>query len=124
MKRFTDKQRVERGIALLDRVGPDGWREKITEPLEMNNTFTCVLGQVYGAYWRAVEDPWGDSPGLKTATQGGKLSPGYGFNLYYEEDTWRDDRISLEYTERRWEELTAEWYRQLGIERPTEEMTT
>ena len=44
-------RRVRRGIDLLDEHGPSDWRERIdVESLEMANVFSCVIGQVFGAY--------------------------------------------------------------------------
>lgn len=111
MRRFTDEERVRRGIALLDEHGPEDWRTKLTEPLNLNDTWHCVLGQVYGSYWRAIES---GGP-LQFLLQGGIKTPGYGFSLYYEEDDWRCPRATPAMSERRLAELTAEWNRQLNL---------
>jgi hypothetical protein len=48
------RQRVERGAALLDRKKP-GWREKVNpETLEMWVGCSCVLGQVFGDFFRGL----------------------------------------------------------------------
>lgn len=44
------RERVERGIAYLDRMTP-GWDQRIDlEMLDMNSCTRCVLGQLYGDY--------------------------------------------------------------------------
>ncbi len=48
-------ERVANGIALLDREGPEGWRERIDcDSLDLADGCNCVLGQVYGDFWPAI----------------------------------------------------------------------
>jgi hypothetical protein len=47
-------KRVERGMALLDRIAP-GWEERIDlRTLDINNGCFCILGQLYGEYTRVI----------------------------------------------------------------------
>jgi hypothetical protein len=43
------KERVDRGVALLNRHCPD-WREKVTQELVMQSCHMCVLGQIFTDY--------------------------------------------------------------------------
>ncbi len=48
--------RAQRGYVLLDEKGPDDWKERIDPlTLDMNNTYNCILGQVYADFWRGTE---------------------------------------------------------------------
>jgi hypothetical protein len=43
---------VGRGIELLDRRGPEGWRQLLNpERLDISQPEDCVLGQLYGSYY-------------------------------------------------------------------------
>ncbi len=43
---------VGRGIELLDRHGPEGWRQLLDlERLDLSQPEDCVLGQLYGGYY-------------------------------------------------------------------------
>jgi hypothetical protein len=47
--------RVAQGVALLDQVRP-GWVDRIDlETLNIRNPYKCVLGQVFGNYWYAID---------------------------------------------------------------------
>lgn len=49
------KDKVLRGIELLDREVPD-WREKIDwDRLNMADCFRCILGQLFGEYAEGVD---------------------------------------------------------------------
>lgn len=48
---LTIAQRVQRGIALMDGLGPDNWRRMIDlDMLDIRNPERCVIGQIYGDY--------------------------------------------------------------------------
>lgn len=47
---------VQRGIDLLDRFAPQGWRDRINpETYNHHDILLCILGQVYGGYFRGFE---------------------------------------------------------------------
>lgn len=51
---LTHDQRVQRGIAILDGLGPEGWRDRVDlDDLEIASGYRCILGQVYGEYFLA-----------------------------------------------------------------------
>lgn len=84
--------RVALGASLLDRESPD-WEWRIdTDILSMVKPDWCVLGQLYGKYWEAVDFLFGkDNPSLK------KYAADHGFAPYADEF----------YSQ--WEVLTDEW---------------
>lgn len=42
------EKRVQRGIAFLDSMGPEGWREMLNlETLDLSHTHSCVFGQIF-----------------------------------------------------------------------------
>lgn len=46
-----ERERVQRGIALLDERGPKDWRRRVdVATLDVCNPWRCVIGQVYGGY--------------------------------------------------------------------------
>lgn len=46
---------VQRGVALLDAKGPPGWRDRIDlDTLDIGSLTLCVLGQVYGHYYKGL----------------------------------------------------------------------
>ncbi len=46
---------VDAGVAVLDQKNP-GWRGQVDlDILDMHNTRSCVLGQLYGSYWDGLE---------------------------------------------------------------------
>ena len=48
------QERVQRGIAFLDRNAP-GWRDKIDlATLDLVNCKRCVIGQIFGEYVKGV----------------------------------------------------------------------
>lgn len=74
------KERVERGIALLQEKHGDAWVEMINmKTLALDEVNRCVLGQVYGDYGRGVAELFDGS--VVKATE-------YGFDLA---DDWSDD---------------------------------
>lgn len=45
------KRRVSDGMALLERDGPEGWRDKIDcASLDLGRCDRCILGQLFGDY--------------------------------------------------------------------------
>ena len=49
------KREIERGAAFLDEHFP-GWEDKIDpETLNLEDGCNCILGQVYGAYFKGAE---------------------------------------------------------------------
>jgi hypothetical protein len=72
---------VARGALLLDRVRPGWWREINDDELNMAWCRECVLGQIFGDYFRGVDHL--PIPRFK--------APEYGFDLQTEtafEETW------------------------------------
>jgi hypothetical protein len=76
---------VARGIAHLDEVGPDNWRDLINwDKLDLGDPLRCIVGQVfdsvsvrdsgYGHWWETYRRPQGLDDGL------------YGFNNLDHED--------------------------------------
>lgn len=52
---LTVERRVQKGMELLDEQKPD-WRESIhIESLNIGTIHTCVLGQVFGNYFRGKD---------------------------------------------------------------------
>ena len=52
----TIQDKVRRGFALLDAKGPPNWRTKINlHKLDMRNRCLCILGQLYGDYFKGKE---------------------------------------------------------------------
>lgn len=49
------QERVLAGAAALDRLSLTDWVDRIDlDTLDVDNVESCVLGQLYGRYWRAV----------------------------------------------------------------------
>ena len=73
--------RVQKGIALLDKKGPEDWREKVNlDTLDMIHGTNCIVGQIYGGYFEACRI-------LKIPQTGGAIGCLYGFNI----ETLQDD---------------------------------
>lgn len=55
----TLRDRVEAGAAMLDKIRSKRlkpWRDKIDlDRLDLNSGCNCVIGQVYGSYFSAIE---------------------------------------------------------------------
>ena len=53
------RKRVEAGAALLDKIRSKRlkpWRDKIDlDRLDLNSSCNCVIGQIYGSYFSAIE---------------------------------------------------------------------
>jgi hypothetical protein len=83
--------RVDKGEALFDEKRPGWYLEVDINTLDINDTGLCVLGQVYGNYWTAVDILFGGSCG--TARD-------HGFDFYDSLDEQA--------------ELTAEWVKRIN----------
>jgi len=85
----SDADRVRAGALLLDEMSP-GWERKIDQDrLDMANDYTCILGQLYGAYETA--------PGM------GEPMEDLGFYLAGTL-TWQSEQ-----EDERWNRLTELW---------------
>lgn len=50
------RKRVEAGAKFLDVVKP-GWKKKIDlKKLDLQNSFTCVIGEVYGNFFEGTKE--------------------------------------------------------------------
>lgn len=88
------ERRVREGIAYLDANAPDGWRSKINlRNFNMAEPCQCVLGQVFGYYWDAVQDLAGIDPDADQAPTAWEVDNG--FNLPEDADA-DDDWDALE----------------------------
>lgn len=59
----TYSEAVARGVEWLDAQDAD-WREKIdVEKLDIANVNWCILGQVFGGYWSAIDYKLGGNYG-------------------------------------------------------------
>lgn len=53
---LSNYDRVQKGIAFLDRHGPPDWREQIDpDKIDIKNCGNCVLGQIYGSYVKGLK---------------------------------------------------------------------
>lgn len=98
---YAIQERVEAGVALLDRVDPD-WRSKVDyDKLDMGNMGTDVLCQIYGSYVTALKDlgiPLGENQDMDL---------GFDSKLVMEQNaSW--DTVNEEYAA-----LTKEWKAQI-----------
>lgn len=95
MAKLSVEERVRRGIALLDKKGPENWRTNIDlSDLDLKDPWDCVLGKVYGTFSAGV-----------LALGIGSLASRYGFNVY-ESTNWH-------YHDAEYDALEVEWVRQL-----------
>jgi hypothetical protein len=84
------RERVAKGIALLDSRIPE-WRENVdVDRLEIYSTFDCVLAQVFGGYGEGLA-----LLGIRTDM----LAASFGFEAYEHEE---------------FPEITMEWKRALA----------
>ncbi len=87
-------ERIARGAAFLDERAP-GWRQRIDlDKLEMVNPAQCLVGQLFGDYYRAL----GPNLGL-AASEAIPL----GLNLAMNDSSGSEDE------DRNYETLDAEW---------------
>lgn len=95
-------ERVDAGVAWLDERVPDRWRRINLANPDLSSDYSCVLGQSYGRFWRALDEQLGGD--LRRA---GAL----GFTI---DDTNGDDDAPAdeEYTS-----LEAEWRRRIAERR-------
>lgn len=53
---ITDRDLVDRGIALLNERGPEGWRGRVNlERLNLRDYKECLLAQLYGTFADGVK---------------------------------------------------------------------
>jgi hypothetical protein len=65
--RFPEVQAAaRRGAALLDHVCPE-WEYRVKYAPWMQSASACVLGQVYGTYWRGKIAVFGRDTGVRSA---------------------------------------------------------
>lgn len=75
---LTHDQRVQRGIAILDGLGPEGWRDRVDlDDLEIADGTCCILGQVFGNFYE-----------MPAKLRGVMYSVEYGFNTSFALDGW------------------------------------
>ena len=99
---LTIEQRVANGIQYLKDTHKGGmlWLELIDiEQLDMSSSTWCIIGQVFGEYWR-----WSTTARV-TAVEQRRL----GFEANYFEDEYGDGRLDYE----DYAALQAEWVRVL-----------
>lgn len=99
-------QRVARGIEWLDANAPEGWQARINlHKFNMADPCRCVLGQVFGDYWDAMENMVG-RPRAWSEVDPGSWEIERGFNLENQtnEDTEDHD----------WDDLERAWVRALA----------
>lgn len=97
------QERVQRGMALLDKKRP-GWRESInTEILDLSDGYCCVLGQVYNHFITG-------SHGLGLV-HSGEEDP---YTPQEEQNLLSHGFYSLSSHE--YDDLTATWKQALGLE--------
>lgn len=81
-QQFSVAERVDRGASMLSLVKP-GWHRDVHLPLlDIEDYESCILGQVYGNYFRVV-NTWGMD--FDTAHD-------FGFQTHSKLDTWRINR--------------------------------
>jgi len=94
--RRTLAERVQAGADLLDGVTP-GWRSRVNaDTLDMDTSFDCVLGQLFGSYWDGTRELRMDRDIEQRAA--------YGF-------TANASSVVEDFT---CDDLTAEWRKQLA----------
>lgn len=47
--------RIRRGVAFFDAYVPDWYKRVNPSTLDIQNVEKCILGQLYGCYWRGLE---------------------------------------------------------------------
>lgn len=110
----TVADRVSAGIQLLDD-NVEGWRGKVNiATLDLRNTRNCILGQVFKTdpdSWDTGYNVGRETLGLKGCKccpeMGGEAPSNYGFDADLDGD--------YEYIDGEFEELQAEWERQLSL---------
>lgn len=102
---------VARGVEFLDSYDPE-WVDKIDLPsLQLSNCYRCVLGQLIGNYFHAVE--WDDSL-LPGANENERIASAYrlGFNVPVPDVlAYADETIPL------YEPLQQAWTRAIAARR-------
>lgn len=83
---------VRKGIALLDAIGPHGWRNRIVlSRLNLADGENCVLGQVYGSYGTGLFTVFRDYDLLSERSAQHGFTPGWDNEQKYPEltRTWK-----------------------------------
>jgi hypothetical protein len=73
---MTYASRVQAGAALLDAHDPDWFKKIDVDKLRMSGGCSCILGQLFGSYWRGLETL---EPRLPTIYC---ISPSLGFHIH------------------------------------------
>ncbi len=99
------EERVRRGMAWLDEHAPANWRAKVNlRKFDMENPCHCVVGQVFGDYWTALEELAGlDAGGVESPSSQWEID--HGFNLPEGQDSDPD-----------WGDLERAWVRALAAD--------
>jgi len=85
------EQEIAEGIKLLDAKGGFGWRDRIDkDQIVMYNPYKCILGQLYGDYWKGCREL--DFPGA---------GADYGFALAFSDEY--SDSVYTAYKQLKWE---------------------
>lgn len=109
----TMRQRVMRGAEWLDEFGPLRWREKINlRTFDMEHPCRCVLGQVYGDYYDAIEAHPAIPGGISLSDDVSEWEIDRGFNLPDGDDTNEDwDALERAWVVHLTERGGAGWHR-------------
>lgn len=77
------KQDVLKGIALLDEIAPQCWRQLVhLDRLDIANSENCILGQIYGDWGNEEAQP------MRDAYREANLNKVFEIGIYTE--TWKD----------------------------------
>ena len=107
----TIAERVAAGAAWLDENRP-GWVERIDlQTLNLGDPCRCVLGQEYGSYGQAPDEPLG------IGQPEDEIAAGLGFNAYILRGDYLADDFDFTPTVDEFIALTAEWRRLITARR-------
>lgn len=96
---YSAREAVQKGYALLDEHKP-GWINLINwETLDLSGTYNCILGQLYGSYFRGCEALHLGS--CTCCAEFEETGSDYGFNIP------GDDFITFEMLEELWRTATG-----------------
>ena len=91
------REKVAAGAAFLDKSGPEQWRSRVwISKLRLADTEKCILGQLYGFYWTAVE--------TLNLTRGQQSE--LGFIYWGDDEHFRNDETA-------WDNLHTAWVEEL-----------
>lgn len=99
--------RVKKGIAWLDSIKKTWYKDIELHNLAMDDSMTCVIGQVFGEYMLAIADGYSEEYNVlnmmntikKSKRLTNEKAQSYGFNIIGYEDDTQDD----------WDILTYAW---------------